>query len=74
MQRIIILLSLFILSAPVLAGPSDDHGKHLGKYRTYPNGFDSYQSQSENSVRKDPHYLKLLINIKKDQQIVTVKT
>ena len=74
MQRTFILLALFILSAPVLAGPSDNHSKHLEEYRTYPNGFDSYQSQPENSVRKDPHYLKLLMKIKKDQKIVTVKT
>jgi hypothetical protein len=86
MKFIILSLTLFVITTPVLAKQSSNPGKCLEKYRSYFHDFEISQSQPkalllyfadmclpEAPRSEDPQYFKLLQRIDDDDQVITVQ-
>ena len=73
MKITFMLLTLFILAAPLHAASSDSRGKYQEIYPAYLSDPAGNRSQPEPDYYQDPYYLKLLQIIEYDQQVITIK-
>ncbi len=73
MKSILLLLTLFSLSPPVLAEPADNNRSFQELHHLHPKVFENTQSQPKSIYDVEPRYLKLIQMIEDKQRIKTIK-